>query len=245
MSVGPKVILNGPQVQKNAMSLLDKYDRNGAKDDLMRGLTTGNLSHRFEVIREYTKDIGGRNIVGNTLGTIFFLPWVVVGLIFVVVSFFIIFNPHGESEAPFYLGFCTLFMGSIAFMIGFSAVRNSVGEVINPDDYVKYETAVYFNRHEGYLAEVEIIIDATDENLIGDITLIDEIHITKKCEIFCRYHPGSDGAVRPDFNDFIISHGNVSIQLDGHTFLNDKKRIAIAKEWSEKLGVKIGEPLVR
>jgi hypothetical protein len=27
--------------------------------------------------------------------------------------------------------------------------------------------------------------------------------------------------------------------------MKDKKRIAIAKEWSEKLGVKIREPLVR
>ena len=55
----------------------------------------------------------------------------------------------------------------------------------------------------------------------------------------------SDGAVRPDFNNFFVSHGDVSIQLDGHTYLNEKKRIAIAKEWSEKLGVIIGEPLLR
>ena len=226
------------------MSLLDKHRGDGVKNDLIKGLTTGKLPHRFEVIREYTDHTGGRNLVANTLSTIFFLPWVIVGSIFVIVSFFIIFNPHGESEAPFYLGFCTLFLGGIAFLIGISAVKGSVEEVVNPDDYVKSEVTVYFNRHEHYVAEILVITDATNRDIVGDISVLDEIKITKKCEIFCRYRPGSDGAVRPDFNDYFISDGNVSIMLDNHTYLDDKSRLEIAKKWSEKLGAKIGNPLV-
>ena len=130
-------------------------------------------------------------------------------------------------------------------MIGFFSVRDSVGEVINPEEYEKYEVTVFFNRGERYLAEVKVVLDATNDDLIGDITFLDEITLSNKSEIHCKFIPGSDGAVRPDFNNFFVSHGDVSIQLDGHTYLNEKKRIAIAKEWSEKLGVIIGEPLLR
>ena len=225
------------------MSLIEKYGGKDAKDDLIRGLSTGELSHRFEVIREYTGHVGGRNIIGNTLGTIFFLPWIIVGAIFVIVSFLIIFNPHGESEAPFFVGCCTLILGSGAATIGISAVKGSVEEVTNPDDYEKYEVTVYFNRHEKYIAEVKVILDATDKDIIGDITFVDEISLSSKSEIFCSYQPGSDGAVRPDYNYFIVSHGDVSITLDNHNYLNDKNRMKIAEKWAERLGVKIREPL--
>lgn len=232
------------------MSLLEQVSKqvtvrdseNEAKGELIKGLASGEISHRFEVIREYTRSIGGRKIIGNTGSMIFFLPWIIVGLLFVGVSFLIVFSP--DSEAPILLSCCTFGAGLLAASIGFSGVKGSVGEMIKPDDYEKYEVTVYFNRRERYLAEVKVILDAKDDELIGDITFLDEISLSKKSKIFCRYQPGSDGAVRPDFNDFIISHGNVSIQLDGHTYLKDKKRIEIAKEWSEKLGVKIGEPLV-
>ena len=227
------------QVSENAaMSNI----QNKAKDELLKGLVTGDISHRFEVIREYTRSFGGRKIVGNTASTIFFFPWIIAGLVFIGASFLILFSP--DSEAPIFLSCCTFGAGSIVAMIGFSGVRGSVGEMVNPEDYEKYEATVYFNRRERYLTEVKVVLDATDDDLIGDITFLNEITLSKKSEIFCKYRPGSDGAVRPDFNDFIISHGIVSIQLDGHTYLKDKKRIAIAKEWSEKLGVKIREPLV-
>jgi len=68
--------------------------------------------------------------------------------------------------------------------------------------------------------------------------------LSKKSRIRCNFSPGSDGAVRPDFNNFIVSHGDISIQLDHHTFLNDNERNEIAKKWSKKLGVEIETPLV-
>ena len=216
--------------------------QNKAKEELLKGLISGEISHRFEVIRESKSSTGGRGIVGNTASTIFFIPWIIVGLIFVGVSFLIIFSP--DSEAPIFLSCCTFGMGSLAATIGFSGVRGSVGEMVNPEDYEKYEVTVFFNRRERYLAEVKVVLDATDDDLIGDITFLNEITLSKKSEIYCRYRPGSDGAVRPDFNNYFVSHGLVSITLDSHTYLKDKQRNKIAKEWSEKLGVKIGEPLV-
>ena len=216
--------------------------QNKAKEELLKGLVTGDISHRFEVIREYTRSLGGRKIVGNTASTIFFIPWIIAGLVFIGASFLILFSP--DSEAPIFLSCCTFGAGSIAAMIGFSGVRGSVGEMVNPEDYEKYEATVYFNRRERYLAEVKVVLDATDDDLIGDITFLNEITLSKKSEIYCRYRPGSDGAVRPDFNNYFVSHGLVSITLDSHTYLKDKQRNKIAKEWSEKLGVKIGEPLV-
>ena len=215
--------------------------QNKAKDELLKGLVTGDISHRFEVIREYTRSLGGRKIVGNTASTIFFIPWIIAGLVFIGASFLILFSP--DSEAPIFLSCCTFGAGSIAAMIGFSGVRGSVGEMVNPEDYEKYEATVYFNRRERYLTEVKVVLDATDDDLIGDITFLNEITLSKKSEIYCRYRPGSDGAVRPDFNNYFVSHGLVSITLDSHTYLKDKQRNKIAKEWSEKLGVKIGEPL--
>ena len=50
----------------------EQYEKeNAAKDDLVRGLVSGSISHRFEIIREYTGHIGGRNIASNTFSTIF------------------------------------------------------------------------------------------------------------------------------------------------------------------------------
>jgi len=224
------------------MSLIERYGGKDAKDDLIRGLSTGELSHRFEVIREYTGHVGGRNIIGNTFSTIFFLPWLIGGLIFILAGFVALFGP--DSEVPIFVTLCCIFPGGIIVtMIGFFSVRDSVGEVTNPDDYEKYEVTVYFNRHEKYIAEVKVILDATDKDIIGDITFVDEISLSSKSEIFCSYQPGSDGAVRPDYNYFIVSHGDVSITLDNHNYLNDKNRMKIAEKWAERLGVKIREPL--
>ena len=226
------------------MSLLNQYNKNGVKNDLITELASGEISHRFEVVREYTGHTGGRNIASNTFSTIFFLPWLIGGLIFILAGFVALFGP--DSEVPIFVTLCCIFPGGIIVtMIGFFSVRDSVGEVINPEEYEKYEVTVFFNRGERYLAEVKVVLDATNDDLIGDITFLDEITLSNKSEIYCKFIPGSDGAVRPDFNNFFVSHGDVSIQLDGHTYLNEKKRIAIAKEWSEKLGVIIGEPLLR
>ena len=68
-------------------------------------------------------------------------------------------------------------------MIGFFSVRDSVGEVINPEEYEKYEVTVFFNRGERYLAEVKVVLDATNDDLIGDITFLDEITLSNKSEI--------------------------------------------------------------
>jgi len=226
------------------MSLLNQYDRNEVKNDLIKELASGEISHRFEVVRKYTGHTGGRNIASNTFSTIFFLPWLIGGLIFILAGFVALFGP--DSEVPIFVTlFCIFPGGIIVTMIGFFSVRDSVGEVINPEEYEKYEVTVFFNRGERYLAEVKVVLDATNDDLIGDITFLDEITLSNKSEIHCKFIPGSDGAVRPDFNNFFVSHGDVSIQLDGHTYLNDKERIAIAREWSEKLGVKIGDPLLR
>ena len=226
------------------MSLLNQHNRNEVKNDLITELASGEISHRFEVVREYTGHTGGRNIASNTFSTIFFLPWLIGGLIFILAGFVALFGP--DSEVPIFVTLCCIFPGGIIVtMIGFFSVRDSVGEVINPEEYEKYEVTVFFNRGERYLAEVKVVLDATNDDLIGDITFLDEINLSNKSEIHCKFIPGSDGAVRPDFNNFFVSHGDVSIQLDGHTYLNEEKRIAIAKEWSEKLGVIIGEPLLR
>ena len=226
------------------MSLLNQFNKNGVKNDLITELASGEISHRFEVVREYTGHTGGRNIASNTFSTIFFLPWLIGGIIFILAGFVALFGP--DSEVPIFVTLCCIIPGGIIVtMIGFFSVRDSVGEVINPEEYEKYEVTVFFNRGERYLAEVKVVLDATNDDLIGDITFLDEITLSNKSEIYCKFIPGSDGAVRPDFNNFFVSHGDVSIQLDGHTYLNEKKRIAIAKEWSEKLGVIIGEPLLR
>ena len=85
------------QVSENAaMSNI----QNKAKDELLKGLVTGDISHRFEVIREYTRSFGGRKIVGNTASTIFFFPWIIAGLVFIGASFLILFSP--DSEAPIF-----------------------------------------------------------------------------------------------------------------------------------------------
>ena len=226
------------------MSLLNQHNRNEVKNDLITELASGEISHRFEVVREYTGHTGGRNIASNTFSTIFFLPWLIGGIIFILAGFVALFGP--DSEVPIFVTLCCIFPGGIIVtMIGFFSVRDSVGEVINPEEYEKYEVTVFFNRGERYLAEVKVVLDATNDDLIGDITFLDEITLSNKSEIYCKFIPGSDGAVRPDFNNFFVSHGDVFIQLDGHTYLNEKKRIAIAKEWSERLGVIIGEPLLR
>ena len=224
------------------MSLLNQHGRNEVKDDLIADLVSGEISHHFEAIRRYTSHTGGRNVVSNTLETAFFLPWFITGIIFVVLGFIALVG--SESEVPIFVTLCCIFpCGIIATMIGFSSVKASVEEVVNPDEYEKYEVTVFFNRSKRYLAEVKVVLDAYDDEIIGDIIFLDEIYLSNKSEILCKYTPGSDGAVRPDYNDFIVSHCNVSIQIDHHTYLGDKERVEIAKEWSEKLGVKTRVPL--
>jgi hypothetical protein len=224
------------------MSLLNQYNKNGVKNDLITELASGEISHSFEVVREYTGHTGGRNIASNTFSTIFFLPWLIGGLIFILAGFVALFGP--DSEVPIFVTLCCIFPGGIIVtMIGFFSVRDSVGEVINPEEYEKYEVTLFFNRGERYLAEVKVVLDATNDELIGEITFLDEITLSNKSEIYCRFIPGSE--TQSPLNNFFVSHGDVSIQLDGHRYLNEKKRIAIAKEWSEKLGVIIGEPLLR
>ena len=223
------------------MSLYDKVNAGGAKDDLIQGLTSGELSPHFEVIREYTGHTGGRNIASNTYATAFFLPCLIIGIISIGASFLILFSP--DSEAPIWTSGCTLIAGSIATITGFSAVKASVGEVVDPDDYVKYEMTVFFNSRERYLAKIEVILDATDDNLIGDITIVDEIILSDKSEIKCEFHPGSDGGMTSDSHNYFVSLGNVSITIDHHGYLKDKEEIKIADEWSKRLGVKVGTPL--
>tara|TARA_Y100001935_G_scaffold153010_1_gene126234 strand:- start:3063 stop:3755 length:693 start_codon:yes stop_codon:yes gene_type:complete len=226
------------------MGLIENHVReNPAKETLLKGLVNGDISQKFEILREYTYHEGGRNIVGNSLSTVFFTPWIIIGPLFIILGFVALFGP--DSEVPILITLCCIFPGGvIATMIGIAGLRASLGEMVNPDDYVEYEVNVYFNRRDKYLAEVNVILDATDEDLIGDINFVNEITLSKKSRIRCNFSPGSDGAVRPDFNNFIVSHGDISIQLDHHTFLNDNERNEIAKKWSKRLGVEIETPLV-
>jgi len=226
------------------MGLLENHRMgDSAKEALIEGLVSGNIPHQFEVLREFTDHQGGRNIVGNSLSTAFFIPWIIAGPIFVILGFVALVGP--DSEVPIFLTLCCIFpAGIIATSIGIVGLKGALGEMVNPDDYVKYEVSVYFNRREKYLAEVNVILDATDDDIIGDINIVDEIILSSSSRIRCRFRPGSDGAVRPDFNNFLLTDGGVSIQLDHHTYLNDNKRDKIAKEWSEKLGVEIADPLI-
>ena len=226
------------------MGLLENHRiRDSAKEDLLEGLVSGNIPHQFEVLREFTSHEGGRNIVGNSLSTAFFIPWIITGPIFVILGFIALVGP--DSEVPIFLTLCCIFpAGIIATSIGITGLKGALGEMVNPDDYVEYEVSVYFNRREKYMAEVNVILDATDDEIIGDINFVDEITLSNSSRIRCRFRPGSDGAVRPDFNNFVLTDGDVSIQLDHHTYLNDNMRDKIAKEWSGRLGVEIADPLL-
>ena len=150
------------------MSLLEQVSKqvtvgesqNKTKKDLTKGLVSGEISHRFEVIREYTRSAGGRKIIGNTGSTIFFLPWIIVGLVFIGGSFLALLSP--DCEAPW--AFCLMLpAGLLVASIGVAGVKGSVGEMIMPEDYEKYEVTVYFNRRERYLAKVRVVLDATDD----------------------------------------------------------------------------------
>ena len=60
------------------MGMLENHRiRDSAKEDLLEGLVSGNIPHQFEVLREFTSHEGGRNIVGNSLSTAFFIPWII------------------------------------------------------------------------------------------------------------------------------------------------------------------------
>ena len=232
------------------MSLLKQNSQNKTKDHLVRGLRSGEISHHFEVIRADTHSTGGRKITKNIVSTILYIPLLISGLISIPGSFFVIFLPTLD-DVGFLVAFpfCFIFFGGLIMTItGFDGIKDSVGEMIIPDDYEKYVMAVYFNRRRRYIAEVKTILDATNDDIIGDISCVKDISLSKKSKIFCRYYPGSSGDGlhgSPASNCFIISHGNVSIQLDVRKWLSDEERIAIAKDWSERLGVRIRDPLIR
>jgi hypothetical protein len=207
-----------------------------------------NLLDKCEVIRADTHSTGGRKITKNIGSTILYIPLLISGLISIPGSFFVIFLPTLD-EVGFLVAFpfCFIFFGGLIMtMIGFNGLKDSVGEMIMPDDYEKYVMAVYFNRRRRYIAEVKTILDATNDDIIGDISCVKDISLSKKSKIFCRYHPGEPGEYgSPTSNCFIVSHRRESIRLDKNHWLSDERRIAIAEDWSEKLGVKIGDPLIR
>jgi len=232
------------------MSLLKQNSKNKTKDHLVRGLRSGEISHHFEVIRANTHSTGGRKITKNIASTILYIPLLISGLISIPGSFFVIFLPTlDEVGLLVAFPFCFIFFGGLSMtIIGFNGLKDSVREMIIPDDYEKYVMVVYFNRRRQYLAEVKTVLDATNDGTIGDITVFEDFCLSKKSKIFCRYNPGDSGDGlhgSPASNCFIISHGNVSIQLDVRKWLSDEKRVSIAKYWSERLGVRIRDPLIR
>jgi len=206
---------------------------------------TLNLLEQCEVIRADTHSTGGRKIIANTGKTILFLPLFIGGLISVVVSLFVL-SGYWDNEGETFPFCFALFFGSIILFLGFTSIKDSVVEMTMPEDYEKYVMAVYFNRRRQYIALVKTILDATNDDIIGEISFVKDISLSKKSKIFCRYNPGETGEYgSPTSNRFIVSHGRESIRLDANGWLSDERRIAIAEDWSEKLGVKIGDPLIR
>ena len=147
------------------MGLWHRVSTNPAKEELTELLVTGEDDESFEVIRDYISKEGGRKLVKNTGITLAFLPFLLVGLLFVVIAFIILISP--DSEVPIWGSLCSFGLGSVAMYVGWELVSESVGEVINPDDFEKSEVKVFFHDDYQYLAEVKVILDATDEDKIG------------------------------------------------------------------------------
>ena len=229
------------------MGLLHRVNTNPAKEELTEVLVTGENDEPFEVIRDYISKEGGRKIAKNTGITLVFLPFLLVGLLFVVVAFIILISP--DSEVPIWGSLCSFSLGSVAMYVGWMFISESVGEVINPDDFEKSEVRVFFHEEYQYLAEVKVILDATDEDKIGDIIFLKQIFLSDECEIECEFIRGyvSEHSSRPDQNTFYVSGGDklrTKITICKRNELNPTKRIEIAEKFSKKLGVRIAEPLV-
>ena len=229
------------------MGLWHRVNTNPAKEELTDVLVRGEEDKSFEVIRDYIFKEGGRKIAKNTSITVAFLPFLLVGLLFVGIAFIILLSP--DSEVPIWVSLCSLTLGSIAAYVGWMFISESVGEVINPDDFEKSEVRVFFHEEYQYLAEVKVILDATDEDKIGDIIFLKQIFLSDECEIECEFIRGWSGehSSRPDQNTFYVSGGDklrTKITICRRNELNPTKRIEIAEKFSKKLGVRIAEPLV-
>lgn len=229
------------------MGLWHRVNTNPAKEELTEVLVTGENDESFEVIRDYISKEGGRKIAKNTGITLVFLPFLLVGLLFVGITFIILLSP--DSEVPIWGSLCSLSLGSVAMYVGWMFISESVGEMINPDDFEKSEVRVFFHEEYQYLAEVKVILDATDEDKIGDIIFLKQIFLSDECEIECEFIRGhiSEHTSSPDRNTFYISGGHklgTKITICERNGLNSTKRIEIAEKFSKKLGVRIAEPLV-
>ena len=98
-------------------------------------------------------------------------------------------------------------------------------------------------------ANLKAILDATDEDKIGDIIFLKQIFLSDECEIECEFIRGyvSEHSSRPDRNTFYVSGGDklrTKITICKRNELKPTKRIEIAEKFSKKLGVRIAEPLV-
>ena len=91
------------------MGLLHRVNTNPAKEELTELLVTGEDDESFEVIRDYISKEGGRKLVKNTGMTLAFLPFLLVGLLFVVVAFIILISP--DSEVPIWGSLCSFGLG--------------------------------------------------------------------------------------------------------------------------------------
>ena len=132
----------------------------------------------------------------KTCITLAFLPFLLVGLLFVVIAFIILISP--DSEVPIWGSLCSFGLGSVAMYVGWELVSESVGEVINPDDFEKSEVKVFFHDDYQYLA-VKVILDATDEDKIGDIIFLKQIFLSDECEINANlFEDISEHTSRPD-----------------------------------------------
>ena len=230
------------------MSVWDEVSSGIAKDELIEGLVSGELDESFEVIREYKDSLGGRKIPKNAGLTVFFLPWIFGGLIFVGISFIALFNPEIEVGflARLLISACSFIGGFVVLYIGWTFVSESVDEVIYPDDYEEWEITVFFHSEYRYLAEIMIITDATDEDIIGDITFLNEIFLTEKSKIICYFSPGGGGAdsYYPPNNNFYVSNESHKLCISENYGLSNKKRLKMAEDFSVKLGIEVADPLV-
>ena len=180
--------------------------------------------------------------------TVFFLPWIFGGLFCVGISFIALFNPEIEVGflARLLISACSFIGGFVVLYIGWTFVSESVDEVIYPDDYEEWEITVFFHSEYRYLAEIMIITDATDEDIIGDITFLNEIFLTEKSKIICYFSPGGGGAdsYYPPNNNFYVSNESHKLCISENYGLSNKKRLKMAEDFSVKLGIEVADPLV-
>ena len=89
------------------MGLLHRVNTNPAKEELTELLVTGEDDESFEVIRDYISKEGGRKLLKNTGMTLAFLPFLLVGSLFVGIAFIILLSP--DSEVPIWGSFWQVF----------------------------------------------------------------------------------------------------------------------------------------